>query len=310
MPSRPDLRATLPKACALLVGCFALLLYLAWLITQFLHSDVAQDVDAALLAFGEAATRSARASSRQRGRFNASGPTSWSTPADCNATFLRLVRQRTWQAHVLRRPTPLAGRSGNWGSWMVVLDNFTTAEEAQALIEAVGGDWRREETGSGARRSDTFRCDGVDARRCAGRAEVARLVRALSERVQAAVGISTAYFDETYLVRYRPGDGISEHHDTPPAFSRQHRVRMLTALLHLSEMPEGGETAFPRLRAPRDAQALVVRPRVGRLVVWPNIRDGRPAEGVADMRMVHEGRVVTRGTKYSANIWVGLQRRR
>ena len=45
---------------------------------------------------------------------------------------------------------------------------------------------------------------------------------------------------------------------------------------------------------------------MGRLLVWPNVRDDRPARAVADMRMVHEARPIAKGVKVAANIWVNL----
>jgi hypothetical protein len=71
-----------------------------------------------------------------------------------------------------------------------------------------------------------------------------------------------------------------------------------------SQVGSGGETAFTKLNVPP------VVPRLGRLVVWPNVMTDETAGPRADIRMYHEAQQLTRGVKYAANIWVRLSNRR
>ena len=84
-------------------------------------------------------------------------------------------------------------------------------------------------------------------------------------------------------------------------------ARTQTAFVYLSDVPpaSGGETAFTKLL---DAGVPPVEPKLGRLLVWPNVWTDEPS--IADRRMYHEARELRRGIKYGANIWVRLTRNR
>ena len=75
--------------------------------------------------------------------------------------------------------------------------------------------------------------------------------------------------------------------------------RILTAFMYLSDVEAGGETAFTDLPG-RPA----VAPRIGRMIVWPNVWQGDPSRH--DGRMMHEAQRVLAGVKYGANIWVRM----
>ena len=317
---KPSLVRALLLSCLAFAAAMLLIVLLGQAVTRFLMTDAAQDVDVAISVATEYLStgrrRSNNASRPPGARYRTIGPAAWRSASDCNATFNRLRTASVWRPRVLRPPT--AGkRSGSWGSWVVLLENFTTAAEARAIVDGVGhdgvGHWRSagvKGAGTapgltvGARRGEATFCGLHGSRRCG--ATMAAVLR----RVQSAVGISTAHFEEAQLLRYRAGGYYASHHDSSLAFNREHGVRALTALLYLSDLPEGGggETAFPRLTQAHGGAPLAVAPRVGRLLVWPNVRDDEPTLGVADLRMLHEARTVTAGTKLAANVWVRLHR--
>ena len=322
-PARPDLLRASLLFIVVFVFVVGLLIGCARLATEALMSDAAQDVDYYLSKVGERLSkRRSKTADDERPPgllYNASGRPAWINNHDANATFFRLLNQRHWKARVLRMPTRFK-RSGAWGSWVVLLENFTTADEASHVIDAVGSDWRRAKLDGAvaslaynSRRSDVAFCNVRDRRRCGSKPELFDAVGKIMRRVESAIGISSEHFEATQLLRYKEGDHLIEHHDTPPGFGRTYGVRMLTAFLYLSDLPEGagGETAFPLLPASGrhgvDGQ-LAVAPRVGRLLVWPNVRDDHPARGLSDMRMVHMAKEVKRGVKHAANIWVHLFR--
>lgn len=70
--------------------------------------------------------------------------------------------------------------------------------------------------------------------------------------------------------------------------------RVLTLLMYLSEVDEGGETHFPAIN-------LTVHPRAGRAVLWPSVLNAEPL--TKDVRTRHQALPVMRGTKYAANLW-------
>ena len=65
----------------------------------------------------------------------------------------------------------------------------------------------------------------------------------------------------------------------------------------VSEVEEGGETAFTRLD-------IAVKPKRGRALLWPSVLDADLLK--SDMRTMHEARPVIRGVKYAANAWLHL----
>ena len=65
--------------------------------------------------------------------------------------------------------------------------------------------------------------------------------------------------------------------------------------LYFNDVDEGGETEFNLLN-------ITVRPRRGRLLLWPNVLDARP--DLVDRRTDHEARPVLAGQKHAVNSWV------
>jgi hypothetical protein len=88
--------------------------------------------------------------------------------------------------------------------------------------------------------------------------------------------------------------------------SKRSNPRILTAFVYLNDVADGagGETAFTRLV---HAGVPAVQPRLGRLLVWPNVFTDEPA--LADRRMHHEARTLRHGVKYGANVWIRLRSR-
>ena len=65
--------------------------------------------------------------------------------------------------------------------------------------------------------------------------------------------------------------------------------------LYLSDVEEGGETAFPLLD-------MSVKPKKGRALLWPSVLNSDP--NVIDQRTVQKARPVISGVKYAANSWI------
>ena len=72
--------------------------------------------------------------------------------------------------------------------------------------------------------------------------------------------------------------------------------RLLTLLMYLTNVTEGGETVFPKLIPP-----LSVRPARGRALLWPSVEGDLFS---SDKRTYHEALPVTSGTKYAVNSWL------
>jgi prolyl 4-hydroxylase len=186
--------------------------------------------------------------------------------------------------------------------WLIEIDNFLPAAVINLLLSYVTG-WEQstesesvDANGEGTyvttsrRTSSTFWCR-AGCEDC----EAAVYVRGKIAEVR---GVEERYFEPMQLLKYEQGQSFVAHHD----FSYQELTlacgpRVLTFVLYLSDVEEGGETVFPEFQ-------VSITPKLGKAVLWSNTLSSNPAAN--DTRMVHEARPVTKGVKYAANVWVRL----
>jgi prolyl 4-hydroxylase len=71
--------------------------------------------------------------------------------------------------------------------------------------------------------------------------------------------------------------------------------RIITLLMYLSNVDDGGGTQFPFLN-------ITVQPQRGRIVMWSNVLHTQP--NIYDLRMIHQALPVVSGVKYAANLWI------
>jgi hypothetical protein len=108
----------------------------------------------------------------------------------------------------------------------------------------------------------------------------------LRDRVTALLGMPNALGETFRFRRYRPDDGHPPHLD---CYEVSGHSLVFTALMHLEESVEGGETVFPE-----SAEGpLTIAPQRGRLVLWAN----HLPNGQRDPLSNHEGARLVRGSK-------------
>jgi prolyl 4-hydroxylase len=112
------------------------------------------------------------------------------------------------------------------------------------------------------------------------------VMEALAERLHEIVGMDNDAGETMRFRRYAAGESHPLHKDVWQ-IGDSHLIA--TALLYLTDVAVGGETAFPRAQP---APALV-KPRRGRLAVWFNHKP----DGEVDEAAIHEARVVEQGVK-------------
>lgn len=99
----------------------------------------------------------------------------------------------------------------------------------------------------------------------------------------ARYGVTFRHLEPVNINRYKTGQKYHIHYDDGPAV---HRV--ISALLYLNDVEEGGETYFP-------AFDLTVKPAAARLVLFPS-----------NYAYAHAALPPTKGVKYSVAFWTDM----
>ena len=124
-------------------------------------------------------------------------------------------------------------------------------------------------------------------------------VRMVERRIDDLLGMEPEWGETVQGQRYQPGQEFKAHcdwfwtvADYWPDEAGRGGQRAWTAMAYLNDVPEGGQTEFPRL-------GLTVQPRRGVLLVWNNaLPDGRP-----NVDTLHAALPVIRGCKYVITKW-------
>lgn len=218
---------------------------------------------------------------------------------DWRAFFERVVANHTG-ARIVSEATP----------WLAEFPRFLSEAEADEMIGIGQSEGLRDEDEhpNSVRNVSVMNCDSA---RCIGQP----FINELSRRVSELLGVPSRHFESNEFVRYVPGQHYVWHADeyswramAPSPVDVLSGPRVLTFLMYLSDVDEGGHTAFfgadpagsSRVAA-RAARRLSITPRKGKAVLWANMKDDwRTAEPAA----VHSALPVRRGVKWAATIWV------
>lgn len=186
--------------------------------------------------------------------------------------------------------------------WVVTYEDFLSEAETAALLAALGSRELERSANVGGMDTKGKTLKSLDNRRtstnawCDAECASKEDVRVVQWRIGNLTGITEAQSEYLQLLRYEPGQYYRSHHD----FNPQHLLypmgpRLLTLFLYLSDVEEGGETAFPALN-------IIVAPKRGRALLWPSVTETNILQ--PDMRTKHKARTVKTGIKYAANAWL------
>ncbi len=135
-----------------------------------------------------------------------------------------------------------------------------------------------------------------------------KIVPMISKRIELITGLSTQYkelvtdAEPFQLVNYGLGGHYEPHHDYSeeeeepeivPEFLKDSGDRMVTFMLYLSDVDEGGATVFPLIN-------VRVPPVKNAAAFWFNLQPS----GDGDPRTKHAGCPVLIGEKWVANKWI------
>ncbi len=129
------------------------------------------------------------------------------------------------------------------------------------------------------------------------------IVRGLVKRVSNLVGIPVRHAESLQVVHYAETEQYRPHFDAYDLATEKGRQRtekggqrLVTALLYLNEVEDGGGTVFPKLDLEIDA-------RPGRMVIFHNITDPTAEDLTRNPRSLHGGSPVWGGEKWACNLW-------
>eukprot|EP01036_Dinobryon_divergens_P028413 gene28414-37350_t len=186
--------------------------------------------------------------------------------------------------------------------WVVTLENFLSDREAAALISTVKKWERSTDTGLTNEFGETGRIlsNGRTSSNswCTGDCEKHPDVRRVLSKIEAVTGVPKRNYESFQVLKYETGQKYNVHHDYGKEdVSLACGPRILTFFLYLSDVEEGGETAFPSL-------GIAVKPKKGKALLWPSTLSDFPED--QDARTFHEARPVIKGLKYAANSWIHM----
>jgi hypothetical protein len=125
-------------------------------------------------------------------------------------------------------------------------------------------------------------------------------IMAIGKKIADIVGIPINYAEAMQVIHYGPGEEYRPHYDSYDlSTARGQRCckfggqRLLTALVYLNDVPNGGGTNFPKL-------SLQVEAKAGKMVVFHNVaRDETRPHPMS----LHGGMPVVEGDKWAFNMW-------
>ena len=219
-------------------------------------------------------------------------------PGDMNAMFESIVTRysdnRYGEIKVL-----------STSPWVVVFENFVSDDEIDALIETNKDSFERS-TDQGQVNQFGEQEKIVSQSRtssnswCREECESHPSTQALIKKIEDVTRIPYENYESFQVLEYVNGQKYTLHHDNgdgDPRSNYPSGPRILTFFLYLSDVEEGGATAFPSL-------GLSVKPKKGQALLWPSTLSENPER--TDHRTYHEAQPVIKGVKYAANTWIHL----
>lgn len=183
--------------------------------------------------------------------------------------------------------------------YIVVLDDFLSAEECSALITASQDKFKASKVVNdedGSRVKSTSRTSQNVSYRNSNNT----VVKTIEARIAELLNWPANHGEGLLVLKYEDGGEYKPHYDYfNPNKEGSHQImaksgqRVGTFLMFLSEVEAGGATRFPKLN-------FEVRPKIGRAMFFSNV----DLAGNVDEMTLHAGMPVTKGVKYLATVWL------
>ena len=182
--------------------------------------------------------------------------------------------------------------------WVVTVDHFLSNEECEHMIETSAG---RLEDSQVSRASGGAASSGRTSRTAWIKHDTDAVTRSVFDKVVAFVGLPPKTAENFQVVHYGETNEYRAHYDSWDHDGSEKTLRclkrggprILTALVYLNAVDEGGCTRFTKLN-------IDVLPGVGKLLVFENTHRNSIHKHLLSE---HAGMPVTKGEKYIFNLW-------
>lgn len=122
-----------------------------------------------------------------------------------------------------------------------------------------------------------------------------------AQRIAEVIGMPVENAESYQVVYYNAGQKYDQHYDAyhknnsdkSKRCLRQGGQRVITALIYLNNVEQGGHTSFPNMN-------IKVEPEKGKLLIFHNCYEGTTNVHVNSL---HAGTAPTKGEKYAFNLW-------
>jgi prolyl 4-hydroxylase len=181
-----------------------------------------------------------------------------------------------------------------------VIDDFVTEAERHHIIRLAAG---RLDTAFVSAVGDATTSDGRTGRVAWVKHDETAIVHDLVGRVSNLVSIPVEHAESLQVVHYGTTQEYRPHfdaYDMNTAKGQQQTERggqrIVTALMYLNAVEEGGATIFPKLNLEVEAQP-------GRMVIFHNLADHKLFDFSRHPKSLHGGSPVGAGQKWACNLW-------
>ncbi|XP_041673581.1 prolyl 4-hydroxylase subunit alpha-1 [Drosophila eugracilis] len=121
-------------------------------------------------------------------------------------------------------------------------------------------------------------------------------MKGMLQDLKDATGLDTTFCEQLQVANYGVGGHYEPHWDffrDPDHYPAEEGNRIATAIFYLSDVEQGGATAFPFLD-------IAVKPQLGNVLFWYNLHRSLDM----DYRTKHAGCPVLKGSKWIGNVWI------
>lgn len=190
-----------------------------------------------------------------------------------------------------------SGQKVNNDPLIYVFEDFLSNEEIDALIGTAESDLQRALVSTD---SAGIVSKGRTGQNCWVKHHSNPIISKLSIRVSTLIDIPLDHAESFQLIHYYETQKYSPHYDAWDAASERGKrcmakggQRLVTCLMYLNTVEDGGGTCFPKL----DMEIRAVR---GRMVIFHNCFGGTNQRHPASL---HGGLPVVKGEKWACNLW-------